>query len=121
MLYRLLADTLVVVHLFFILFVLLGGGFALRWPRLAWIHLPAVFWAALVEAADWVCPLTPLENRWRRWGGEAGYESGFVENYLLPVIYPAHLTRGTQLGLAMLIVIINVVVYARLLLSRRQR
>lgn len=118
--YRLLADLLVVVHLAFVLFVVCGGLLALRWPRVAWLHLPAAAWGAAIELAGWVCPLTPLEVRFRRLGGGAGYEGGFVENYLLPVLYPRGLTREVQIALAVLVVVVNLVVYGVVLWRRRK-
>jgi hypothetical protein len=112
MLYRLLADLVVVLHLAFVLFVVLGGLFALRWPRAAWAHIPVAVWGAGIEFVQGICPLTPLENRLRRLGGEAGYAGGFVEHYLLPVLYPARLSRDVQLGLGIFVVVLNVTVYA---------
>jgi hypothetical protein len=95
----------------FVLFVVLGGLLVLRWPRLAWLHLPAAVWGALIEFAGWICPLTPLENRLRRAGGTAGYAGGFVEHYLLPVLYPVGLTRGVQYVLGAGVVLVNAAVY----------
>jgi hypothetical protein len=118
---RLLADALVVVHLGFIVFVVVGGLAVLRWPRLAWLHLPAVAWAIVVEATASICPLTPLENHWRRQAGEAGYAGGFVEHYLVPIVYPAGLTPRGQLALAFAVAAINLVVYAVALRRRRAR
>lgn len=112
MLYRILADLVVLVHFGFVLFVVLGGLLALRWPRAAWIHLPAALWGAGIEFAAGICPLTPLENHFRRLGGEAGYTGGFVEHYVLPVLYPDGLTRGVQLALGMFVLVLNIVVYA---------
>ncbi len=112
MLYRLLADLVVVLHVGFVLFVVLGGLLALRWPRAAWLHLPAAIWGAAIEFVAGICPLTPLENRLRRLGGEAGYSGGFVEHYVLPVLYPAGLSRGVQLALGAVVVVLNVAVYA---------
>jgi hypothetical protein len=112
--YRLLADLVVVVHLGFVAFVVAGGLLVLRWPRLAWAHLPCAVWGALIEFAGWVCPLTPLENDLRRLGGEAGYEGGFVERYLTSVLYPHGLTRTHQLVLGLLVLAVNGYVYLRL-------
>lgn len=120
MLARFLADVVVVVHALFTVFVALGGLLVLRWPRLAWLHLPAALWGILIEYVGWVCPLTPLENALRRAGGEAGYGGGFVEHYVLRVLYPAGLTRGTQYVLGTLVLLVNVLVYA-VLLHRRRR
>jgi hypothetical protein len=115
MLLSLAADAVLLVHLLFIVFALLGGVLVLRWRWLAWLHLPAVLWAATVEAQQWLCPLTPLENALRQAAGEAGYGAGFVEHYLLLIIYPAGLTPGIQLWLAVLVVLPNLWVYGFLL------
>lgn len=118
MTYRALADATMLLHFAFIAFVVLGGLFALRWRRMMWLHLPAAVWGVLIELFGWVCPLTPLENHFRRLGGESGYAGGFVERYLEPVIYPPGLSAPTQLVLAGVVVLVNVVVY-RLVFRRR--
>ena len=120
MAYRLAADALVIVHAAFVLFVVAGGLLALRWRRILWVHAPAALWGAWIELAGWVCPLTPLENWLRRQGGEAGYSGSFIEQYLLPVLYPSALTRGTQLLLGGLALAVNLFVYAWVL-SRSRR
>jgi hypothetical protein len=89
----------------------LGGLLVLRWPRLAWLHVPAAIWGVLIEYSGWVCPLTPLENWLRARGGESGYAGGFVEHYILRTLYPAGLTRGTQVVLGTLVLVINLVAY----------
>ena len=109
---RLAADLVVLVHTAFILFVLGGGLLVLRRPRLAWLHLPAVAWAVGIELTGGVCPLTPLENLLRRAAGEAGYAGGFVEHYVVPLIYPAGLTHETQLVLGLVVLLVNLLVYA---------
>lgn len=121
MIFRVLADAVVVLHLGFVAFVVLGGLLVLRWPRLAWLHLPCAAWGALIEFADWVCPLTPLENRLRALGGEAGYSGGFVEEYLLGVLYPSGLTRGMQIALGIGVLLVNLVVYGVLIRRLRRR
>ena len=108
---RILADGIVLIHLAFVLFAVLGGFAALGWPKILWLHLPAVAWAALVELAGWPCPLTPLENELRRAAGEAGYAGGFLEHYLLGLLYPPGLTRGVQIGLGAAVVAANLAVY----------
>lgn len=118
--YRVLADAVLVFHLAFVLFVVLGGLLVLRWPKLMWVHLPAAVWGVLIEFAGWICPLTPLEKSLRRLGGEAGYEGGFIEHYVVAVLYPRGLTRGVQLGLGLAVLVITVAVYWRLL-SRWRR
>lgn len=121
MLLRLAADAVVLLHLAFILFVMLGGLLVWRWPRLCWLHLPAVAWGIVVEAFQLICPLTPWENQLRHAAGDAGYPGSFVEHYILPVIYPQGLTPQIQLGLAALVIVVNVAVYAGLLWRRRKR
>lgn len=110
--YRLLADALLLLHAGFVVFVMLGGLLALRWPRAAVVHLPAVAWAAAIEILGGICPLTPLENHFRRLAGDDGYAGGFVEHYLLSMLYPDGLTRGVQYALAALVLIANVAIYA---------
>ena len=112
MLYGILADAVLVLHLTFILFVFLGGVLALRWRRLIWVHLPAACWGAVVEFTGWICPLTPLENRFRLASGAPAYSRSFIEQYLVPVIYPAGLTPGIQTALGLAVVFVNVAVYA---------
>jgi hypothetical protein len=110
--YSVAADALVIAHLAFIMFVMLGGLLLLKWPRLIYLHLPAVAWGTLVELRGWLCPLTPLEQHYRTLAGETGYSDSFVEHYLLPLIYPAGLTRDVQTLLAMCVITINLVIYA---------
>jgi len=111
--YGLLADLVLLVHLVFVLFVVLGGLLVLRWPRMAWLHLPAALWGAGIEFAGGICPLTPLENRLRHLGGEAGYSGGFIDHYVTALIYPHGLTRGVQLALGVLVVLVTVILYRR--------
>ncbi len=119
MIYSLLADLLLVLHLLFIVAVVLGGFLVLRWPRLAWVHLPVVAWGIAVEAMDWICPLTPLEQSLRLAAGQASYSGGFIAHYITPLIYPEGLTTGLRLFYAGLVVAINLAIY--LLLWRRSR
>lgn len=120
MLYRVLADVVVVVHFAFVLYVVLGGLLVVRWPWTAFVHLPVLAWGALIETMLWVCPLTPLENALRRAAGSAGYSGGFVEHYVIPVLYPANLGHPTHLLLAALLIVFNATVYA-LVLRRRKK
>jgi uncharacterized protein DUF2784 len=110
--YRLLADLLVLAHFGYVLFVILGGLLVLRHPRLAWLHLPAAAWGATIEFTGWICPLTPWEQSLRRLGGQAGYTGGFVEHYLVPVLYPSGLTAPIQLILGLFVVTVNAAIYA---------
>lgn len=118
MLVSLAADLVASLHFAFVVFVVLGGLLVLRWPRLAWLHLPAVAWGASIELLGWICPLTPLENRLRHEAGLAGYEGGFVEHYLLPMLYPASLSRSVQVILGLSVLLINAVVYGSILRRR---
>jgi len=106
--YRIAADLVVAVHLLFICFVVGGAFLAWRWPKVIWVYLPVAVYGALIEFIGFTCPLTPLENYLRRRAGEAGYRGGFIAHYLLGVIYPAGLTRGVQIGLGVLVVVIAV-------------
>lgn len=117
--YRFLADAIAVVHLLFVVFVVAGGLAVLRWPRVAWAHIPAALWGVLVEVMGWVCPLTPLEDRFRALGGAAAAKGDFVSRLLLPVLYPERLTPTVQRSLAALVVAVNVVVYALVIRRRR--
>ena len=109
--YSLAADALVILHLAFIVFVMLGGLLLLKWQRLIFLHLPAVAWGVLLELRGWLCPLTPLEQHFRTLAGGTGYSGGFVQHYLLPIIYPAGLTREVQTILAMVVIASNLVIY----------
>lgn len=112
MIYRALADLVLVLHLGFVLFVVLGGLLVIRWPWLAFLHAPAVVWGVLIEFGGWVCPLTPFENWLRVRGGQAGYSGGFIEHYIQPVLYPHGLTRATQIVLGSVALLVNVAAYA---------
>jgi hypothetical protein len=101
-------------------FVVIGGVAVLRWPRLVWVHVPAVIWAVLIEYAGWICPLTPLENALRQGGGEAAYAGGFVEHYVVPVLYPTDLTRTLQLLLGSVVLSLNALVYWQVARQRRR-
>jgi hypothetical protein len=122
MLYLVLADMVVAIHFAFVLFVVLGGLLVFRWRRLAWLHVPAALWGAFIEATGWICPLTPLENRLRVMGGGTGYRTGFIEHYILPILYPEALTRGFQILLGICVVGLNLGIYTWILFrSRRNR
>lgn len=110
--YRLLADLTLAVHAAFVLFVALGGLLALRWPRAAWLHLPAAAWGAAIMFLGAICPLTYLENHFRALAGQQGYPDGFIAYHLLNFIYPHGITRGVQAVLGALVVAGNAIVYA---------
>jgi hypothetical protein len=110
--YRLLADLVLILHALFVAFVMLGALLVLRWPRVAWIHVPVVLWGAGIEFLGGICPLTPLENHWRALAGQLGYPGGFVEHYIVSLLYPDGLTRRVQLALGALVLVVNVAIYA---------
>ena len=121
MIYRLLADLVFLAHAAFVVFVVFGGV-AVWWrPKLAWLHVPAFAWGALIEFAGWICPLAPWEQSLRRLAGEKGYSGGFVEHYLFPLLYPEGLTRNVQIALGVLVLMINAVAYALILHRGRRR
>ena len=121
MLFRVLADGVLVVHLAFVLFVALGGFVVLRWPRVAWLHVPAAIWGVYIEFTGRICPLTPLENSFRVRGGEAGYSGGFIDHYITALIYPDGLTRTTQIAIGLGVLIMNIVLYILVIRRQRQR
>ena len=109
--YSFLADLVLMVHLAFVVFVLCGGLIVLRWRWIAWLHLPAAAWGAVVEFTGWICPLTPLENWLRLQGGVVGNEQDFMARYLLPILYPGDLTRDLQFLLGTAVVVLNTAIY----------
>ena len=117
--YAFLADAVLVVHFAFVLFVALGALLVWKWPRLAWVHVPAAAWGVAIEFGGWICPLTPLENHLRRLAGEEPYGGDFIARYLMPVLYPNGLTREAQLALGSAALLFNVAIYVAL--ARRAR
>ncbi|HMH83148.1 MAG TPA: DUF2784 domain-containing protein [Gemmatimonadales bacterium] len=115
MLYRILADGVVLLHAAFVTFVVLGGFLAWRWRRVALVHVPCALWGIAIEYAGWICPLTPLENALRARAGLEGYRGGFVEHHVIPALYPTGLARPTQVVLGTLVLVVNVVAYSVLL------
>lgn len=118
--YKFLADVVVGLHFSFVLFVVLGGLLVLRWPRVAYLHIPAAIWGVAIELAGWICPLTPLENSLRRQAGSGGYSGGFIEHYILPLLYPSAMSRGLQLLLGFLVIAVNLTIYRYVLSRSRQ-
>ena len=108
---RIAAEGIVVVHLIFILFVILGGLALFKWPWMIWVHVPAAVWGGLVELVGAPCPLTPLENHLRQAGNADAYSGGFIDHYIMPIVYPPGLTRQTQVVLGVLILAVNFAIY----------
>jgi hypothetical protein len=109
--YNLLADITVGTHFLFIVFVVCGGLLVIRWPLIAFVHLPAAIWGAAVELFGWICPLTPLENYFLNLAGESTYSGDFILRHLIPVIYPGNLTINIQHILGVVVILINVIFY----------
>jgi hypothetical protein len=118
--WRILADLLVVLHLAFAAFVVCGGLLTWKWRWAIFVHVPALAWGFWVETSGQICPLTPLENRFRHLAGQVGYQGGFLDHYLVPILYPPGLTRTDQWGLAVLLLVINLTAYGVLLRLRRR-
>ena len=111
MFHLVMANVVVVFHLVFVLFVVFGGVLLVRWRRVVWVHAPSVVWGIVVESTGYICPLTPIENLFRELGGELGYRGDFLEQYILPILYPIGLTRGDQLVLGVVVFVVNIVFY----------
>lgn len=120
MFYQLAADAVVLLHFAFILFVLLGGLFCYKWLWLFWLHLPALVWAVVISLAGWICPLTPLENTLRAASGSEHYSSGFIEHYILPVIYPAGFSRELQTSMGIGLLVVNALLYLGLFIKTKK-
>jgi hypothetical protein len=115
------ADLLVVAHFAFIVFVVVGGFLVLKWPRVALLHVPCVLWGVLLELGGWMCPLTPLEGRFREAAGQAGYTGGFIDHYVMPLVYPEGLTRRMQIAIGVAVLAVNLCAYGALLVRRAGR
>ena len=112
------ADLLIVVHFAFIAFVVLGGLLVLKWGKVSVLHIPCALWGALIEFRGWICPLTPLERHFREAAGGAGYTGGFIDRYVMPLVYPEGLTREMQISLGIIVFVINLCVYGLVLVNR---
>jgi len=119
MIYKPLADLVMLLHFGFILFSVLGALLVMRWPRLVWLHLPAVLWAMTIEFYGGVCPLTPLENWLRMMAGEGGYSESFIAHYIGAVIYPGEITTGIKIMLGMAVLVVNLVLYGWIIKQQR--
>jgi len=113
MIYNLAATSLGLLHLTFIFFVLFGAFLVLKWPGVKWVHLPAAVWGVLIEWFGWWCPLTKWENFFLQRAGRAGYAGGVVSHYIMPIIYPAGLTRGLEIAIGFLVLAVNLVIYVK--------
>lgn len=119
--FQLLADFVLLLHLAFVAFAAFGGLLVLRRPKLLWLHLPALLWGVLVQWADWICPLTPLENSLRLRGGGDVYAGGFIERFVVHILYPDNLTLELRYLLALILIAVNVAVYAFVLAAQAKR
>ncbi len=121
MVFRFLADAVVIFHLAFVAFALFGGLLVIKWKRLAWIHIPSAAWAVIMEFTGMICPLTPLENYFRNKGGLSGYDTGFVEHYIMPILYPESLDSSLQIVLGILVIVVNAGIYAWVFRQSKQK
>jgi hypothetical protein len=121
MAYNLLADGVVLIHLAFVLFAVLGALLIIRWRKVLWLHLPAAVWAAWIEFSGKICPLTPLENWLRMRGGGSGYAGDFVGHYLMPILYPSGLTSKVQFILGGVVIGVNLIIYGYVFFIRRSK
>ena len=121
MLYQLAADFIVLLHFVFIVFAVAGGVLVFKWRWLGYLHVPAAIWAALIAMVGWICPLTPIENMFRKAGGGEVYSVSFIEHYLMPVIYPSGLSREIFIAMGVVVIVVNVIVYAVLFVKRKNR
>ena len=112
MLFSLLADLTLIIHLLFILFVIFGALLVLKWRWIMWLHVPCAIWGALIEFYHWICPLTHVEVYFRQMANETGYTGGFIAYYLVPVIYPPGLTPAIQIALGVMVLLINLILYS---------
>lgn len=119
--YRLAADTMMIAHLLYIIFVVVGGLIAFRARWILWLHVPAVAWAIYVQFVGRLCPLTTWEVGLRQRAGEAGFEGGFIEHYLVPLIYPANMPAALPLLLGTAVIVINATLYGWLIVQTRRR
>ena len=119
--YGIFADIVVLIHLGFVVFVVLGAVLVFWWRWIVWLHIPTVGWAVWIEVSGRICPLTPLENWLRIKGGQGAYEGDFVSTYILPILYPADLTRSLQYILAMLVIVINIAIYGFIIYKRYRK
>ena len=115
MLFRLLTNLVILTHVLYVVFVMIGGFLAWRWREVAWLHIPAAAWGVAIEFGGWVCPLTPIENYFRARAGVAGYSGGFLDYYLTPLLYPAGLTFPRQAVLGALALAVNLLAYGVLI------
>lgn len=121
MLNTFIADLLVVLHFTFIIFVVFGGLPTLKWPGLARFHIPCAIWGALLEFYGWICPLTHLEQHFRDAASDAGYRGGFIQHYLIPIIYPHDLTREVQFALGLAVVFLNIFIYSAHIFKKKSK
>lgn len=121
MLNNFLADVILICHLLFILFVVFGGILLSISKKIVFLHIPALVWGISIEFFGWICPLTPLENRLREAGNRSGYSGGFIEHYLVPIIYPDELTRNMQFFFGLTILLINIIVYMTVIVQERRK
>lgn len=121
MVYSFFSDMVVLLHFIYVIFAVAGGMLLIWWPKVIWIHVPSAIWAALISFAGWICPLTYLENWLRIKSGGIGYSTGFIIQYIEPVLYPAGLTYFHQVILGLIVVVLNLIIYTTMFKRRPKR
>jgi len=119
-LYLILAELTILLHFLFVAFVALGGVAIFRWPGLMYTHLLALAWGIYIELSGGICPLTPLENHFRHLAGIQPYEGGFINHYIMPILYPKGLTHNIQLWIAFGLIIFNLLIYSLFIYRQRK-
>ena len=120
MLYKIAADLVILFHFAFIVFVLVGGLLVFKWRWIIWLHIPAAIWGSMIIIIGWICPLTPIENWLRQAGAQEQYSSSFLEQYLIPVIYPLGLNHERFIAMGLVVIVINVFVYTILFINQKK-
>jgi hypothetical protein len=117
--YSVLADLTLLMHLFWIIFLVFGIIFAFRRSKWAWLHLGGLMFSLFINLLGIYCPLTYLENFLRASGGHMrGYGGSFMAHYLELVIYPDLPEKTIRIG-EIFFVAINLSVYG--ILAKRYR
>ena len=110
--HELAADIILIIHFLFILFVIFGALLFFVVKKIVFIHIPAIIWGSYIELTNSICPLTYLENWFLHKANLTTYSEGFIQNYLVPIVYPVSLTKDLQIYLGIALIVINIVFYA---------
>ena len=109
--YEIAADLILIIHFTFVLFVVFGALLLFASVKIIFIHIPAVIWGSYIELTNSICPLTYLENWFLHKANLTTYSEGFIQNYLVPIVYPMNLTKDLQIYLGIALIVLNIIVY----------